>query len=380
MTGGRLEIAAGQGVEPVLAYFRAQGLDETRLGLMNRILTDRPGVAPQSLAVYARNVSLVLKELGATPAEAEARDVRRAVQLFIARGSARNPIGVLRSVLEAAGRADLVALTKKVKVKEKRKLQDPDILVIEDVSLLLRDAPTRRDKGLISVLWESGRRIHEVLALNVADVRAVKNGGEDYYRATFRKTKVRGEEGDCLLVESAPYVKAWLAKHPTGGRRDAPLFLDMVGGSMGRFSYSGVYAMLRRIAKIAGITKPVRPHAFRHARITHLLRAGLTDTQVKKAVGLSASSQELARYGHLVQRDVDNAILAMHGKAPLEAVKIGGLERPESLDLIPAMPHEPTQADVDLRNLVEEFGLSGVREILSTLERLRDAKGVRNKL
>ncbi len=360
MSRGELERRASDGVAAVVDYYGTKIVPQD-LAVMMKVLEDRPSVQPQSLAVYARDLAVVFKDLGKPVAAATPADVRRCIQALIKRGSARKRISLLRAALEAAGRADLVTLTKRVHVKEKRKLQDHDILVAGDVAQLIRDATTRRDKALIAMMYESGRRIHEVLALNVGDIMPVPNNGETFYRAVFRKTKVVGEEGSALLVESAPYVRAWVDRHPLRTSPAAPFFVDTIGNRLTRYSYSGVYGMLERVARMARVGKPVRPHAFRHARITALLRAGWNEARVKKAVGLSPWSQELGRYGHLVTRDIDDATLALHGKAPIESARISALPTPEDLEDIPAMPKEPPIEDYDavraeIRELREKLG------------------------
>ncbi len=387
---GDLERRASDGVASVLDYYRGK-LDkegrrvcEADLGIMGKVLESRLGVETQSRAVYARDLWVIFRDLGKPIDAATADDVARCIRRLRDRGSARKRISLLRAALEAGGRMDLLSLTKKVRLKEKAKLQDTDILTAEDVARLIRDAPTRRDKVIIAVLWESGRRIHEVLALNVADVVPVGSNGESYFRGIFRKSKTKGNEGSCLLVESAPWVRAWLERHPLREQPAAPFFVDTIGAGLNRYTYSAVYAMLERVNAATNLAKPVRPHAFRHARITALLRAGWNEAAIKKAVGLSPRSQELARYGHLVSADIDNKVLAMNGRAPLEAPKISGLPAPEDLESVPAMPMPPpgpelSALEVEVRRLVADMFPSIVRGAMSNpefLELLRS--GVKN--
>ncbi len=379
MSRGELERRASDGVAAVVDYYRGRIGDED-LPIMAKVLEDRPSVQPQSLAVYARDLAVIFKDLNKPVVAATAADVRRCAQALIKRGSARKRISLLRAALEAADRTDLVTLTKRVHVKEKRKLQDSDILIAEDVARLIRDASTRRDKCIVALMYESGRRIHEVLALNVGDVMPVPNNSETFYRAVFRKTKVVGEEGSALLVESAPYIRAWQERHPLKGNPAAPFFVDTIGNRLTRYSYGGVYGMLERVARIARIGKPVRPHAFRHARITALLRAGWNEARVKKAVGLSPRSQELGRYGHLVTRDIDDATLALHGKAPIESARISSLPTPEDLESIPAMPKPPPIEDyeavrAEIQEMREKLGglavMDVIRQLTETVQKAR---------
>jgi len=70
--------------------------------------------------------------------------------------------------------------------------------------------------------------------------------------------------------------------------------------------------ILRKIAKRAGIRKKVNPHAFRHARATHLAKF-LTEAQMKEFFGWVQDSDMASVYVHLSGRDVDRAILQLYG-------------------------------------------------------------------
>jgi rRNA maturation endonuclease Nob1 len=70
--------------------------------------------------------------------------------------------------------------------------------------------------------------------------------------------------------------------------------------------------VLKRSALKAGIKKRVNPHAFRHARATHLANH-LTEAQMKQYFGWVQSSDMASVYVHLSGRDVDNALLKMNG-------------------------------------------------------------------
>ncbi|MFX1562184.1 MAG: hypothetical protein ACFFDP_02625, partial [Promethearchaeota archaeon] len=54
------------------------------------------------------------------------------------------------------------------------------------------------------------------------------------------------------------------------------------------------------------------PHSFRHARSTHLA-SHLTEAQMKEYLGWVQSSKMASVYVHLSGRDVDKAVLKMHG-------------------------------------------------------------------
>ncbi len=306
-------------------------LSKAQAEAMVVVLRGRPTAKPQSIAAYARDMAIILRALG-DPQNATPKLVERTLRLTVA----RKRVALLRALLAVGGHPELVP--KRVSLRESRSLRDDEILALEDINSLIRAAPSLRDRALLAVLWETGARIHEVLALRLSDAFWARGNGEQYLKVFLHKTKVAGEEHSSLLVEATPFLKGWMDAYPFGRSKEAPLFASSDGRRFGEaLSYEGAYFLLRTIAARAGVSKPIHPHAFRHARITHLLRLGLPDNQVKKMVGLSPRSTMLARYGHLVSADIDNAILRAHGKAPLEAPRAGGLLQPEG-ELVPAVP------------------------------------------
>jgi site-specific recombinase XerD len=65
-----------------------------------------------------------------------------------------------------------------------------------------------------------------------------------------------------------------------GERSEGPIFLAADGRRLDRH---GAGRMVRRVARRAGITKPVGPHMLRHAFITAALDAGVSLRDVQEA-------------------------------------------------------------------------------------------------
>ena len=78
------------------------------------------------------------------------------------------------------------------------------------------------------------------------------------------------------------------------------------------FRYPIARILLKKLAKLAGITKRVNPHTFRHSRAT-ALASTLTEAQMKAYFGWVQGSRTAGVYVHLSGRDVDGAILGMYG-------------------------------------------------------------------
>lgn len=101
-------------------------------------------------------------------------------------------------------------------------------------------------------------------------------------------------------------------------------------------SYSRARTLLKNLADKAEIDKKVNPHAFRHSRATHLANH-LTEAQMCEWFGWVQGSDVPAKYVHLSGRDVDNALLKMHGiKEPEEDEVLKPQNCPQSGETNPA--------------------------------------------
>ena len=181
----------------------------------------------------------------------------------------------------------------------------------EDVKKLIQAATSIRDKALISVLYESGCRVGELLNIKLNDVEF-----DDY----GVKILVSGKTGPrrIRLISSVPHLANWIQNHPKRQDPNNPLWVNIGTWNHGKpMKYSTFRKELKEYAQKAGIQKPVNPHAFRKARATHLATK-LTEAQMDEYFGWTQGSNMPAIYVHLSGRDIDKAILSIHGKLPRE--------------------------------------------------------------
>jgi len=187
----------------------------------------------------------------------------------------------------------------------KHKLPE-ELLTEDEVNRIAEQATHPRDKAFVQILYESGCRIAELLTLRI------KNIHFDEYGATLRVT---GKTGDrrVRIVASTPSLAAWLDIHPKRNNPEAPLWLSRASRTkLLPFNYSTANVLLRRLAGKADIKKRMNPHLFRHSRAT-ALASKLTEAQMKEYFGWTQGSNMAAIYVHLSGRDVDSAILQLHG-------------------------------------------------------------------
>ena len=195
-----------------------------------------------------------------------------------------------------------------IKTTEKRsnnKLPE-ELLTEEEVKRMISSAWSPRDRAIISLLWESGCRVGELLTMRIKNVSFEEN---------LTRIAIHGKTGArrVPLLDSTPYLAEWLENHSL--KEDSNAFLWVGIGTVGRgqyLKYPALRKMLVQVAKKANVKKKVNPHNFRHSRATFLANH-LTEAQMNQYLGWVRGSDMPATYVHLSGRDVDDAILKMRG-------------------------------------------------------------------
>ena len=204
----------------------------------------------------------------------------------------------------------------KVKMrKEKMKMPgEGEILTVDDVEKILSVCRDIRDKALISALYESACRPSEILTLKIRDVKFDKYGCIVYLRQS--KTSQR----PVRLVNSTPFLSAWLNVHPRKKETEYPLWIVTAYKIKGMdphidvFTLSALRKLLERLKEKAGIKKRVYPYIFRHSRITHLLmNPKYPQSVVKRMVGWTDDSEQISTYLHMTNDAVDKLVLEANG-------------------------------------------------------------------
>jgi integrase/recombinase XerD len=148
------------------------------------------------------------------------------------------------------------------------------IVTETEVALLIRAAPSKRDRVLLEVAYAGGLRVSEFLALNWADVLP-RDEGRVQLSITGKGDKVR----QVLLPEIVS--RSLLSLRGDAGAND-PVFVSRKGG---RLNERTVNDMVKRAAKAAGINEPVSPHWLRHAHGSHAIERGASLPEVQATLG-----------------------------------------------------------------------------------------------
>ena len=211
---------------------------------------------------------------------------------------------VLKIFLVWLGKEETI---KWMKVREPKTLPN-DLLTEQEVMALIDAAGNLRDKALIAALYEGGFRIGELGELKIKDVSFDRYGAIAMVNGKTGPRPVR-------LIWSMPYIAQWLEVHPLREEREAPLWIKMNTREM--LEYSAIRMQLQKIARRAGIEKPVNPHSFRHLRITELKKKRhLSHAQIEQYFGWIKGSRMHSIYDHLSGRDLDADLLRMYGLEP----------------------------------------------------------------
>lgn len=187
----------------------------------------------------------------------------------------------------------------------KRKLPD-DLLSESDIKRMVDVCSNPRDKAMIITLYEGGFRVGEFLNIRLKDLVFCDHGV---------KIQVHGKTGSrrVLLIDSLPYLSTWINSHPNQKDRDSYLWVSIQSHrSKDNICYRTFNKLLVDIAKAAGVDKKVNPHNYRHSRASHLAMI-LTEAAMCKYFGWAIGSDMPAVYVHLSGKDIDEAILRMHG-------------------------------------------------------------------
>jgi integrase/recombinase XerD len=177
----------------------------------------------------------------------------------------------------------------------------PRYLSIEEVDRLIAqpDVTTTRglrDRALIELLYATGMRVSELVALRPADV----NLDASCLTCTGKGAKQRMVPiGDQAATWVARYVRE--ARTTLLGRRRSPrLFVSARGGGLG-LTRVGFWKILKEYARQAGLARSLSPHMLRHSFATHLLERGADLRAIQMMLG-HANLSTTQIYTHVLEQ------------------------------------------------------------------------------
>ena len=163
-----------------------------------------------------------------------------------------------------------------------------------------------RDRAMLEILYSTGMRKGELVALNVADF-SFERQELVIVKSKSRKGRVVpvGEYARHFTEAYLRAVRPWLARSD----EEKALFVSVRRG--GRLAVRTVGQIVGRAAKSSGVAKTITPHTFRHSMATQMLRNHADLRHIQAILGhASITSTEL--YTHVSLEDLKEVVRRAH--------------------------------------------------------------------
>lgn len=183
----------------------------------------------------------------------------------------------------------------------------PEVLTSKEVELFLEqpkcvDEKGYRDHAMLELMYATGVRVSELIALNVEDVNLP---------AAFLRC---GDEKRERIIPLYPRaVKALrdyiqVIRPRLADQEEAALFVNMNGQRMTR---QGFWKLVKHYQAKAEITKDITPHTLRHSFAVHLLENGADLRSIQEMLGhADISSTQI--YAHIIKQRLQDVYRKAH--------------------------------------------------------------------
>ncbi len=268
------------------------------------------GLSINTVGAYRRDLAAYLSVLRlrgiAEPAaitradvSAFAQDLRTRVEFPLTASSMARMLSSVRNfhrflLEEGIVEADVAADIKAPKLASRL----PKAITVEQMAAVLDaaaggDILSLRDRALLELLYATGARVSEAVALNVDDVLSSAVAAEEESLHSGDMLRLFGKGGKERIVPLGSFARAAIDAYlvrarPTlsgKGKATPALFLGARGQ---RISRQNVWLIIRARAEKAKLGIEISPHTFRHSFATHLLAGGADVRVVQELLGHSS--------------------------------------------------------------------------------------------
>ena len=265
-----------------------------------------------ALAAYAAGQHVAIEALERTLLEAFVRELM---------SQGRSPRSVARAVACYRGFYKFMVLDGRLKVSPAEDLRPPRAwkvlpryLSVEEVDQLIAqpDVTTARglrDRALIELLYATGMRVSELIAIRPSDIHL----DASYLQCTGKGDKQR-------IVPMGEQAASWVERYVRdargallGKRRSPRLFVNARGGGPG-LTRVGFWKILKGYARQAGLTRTLSPHTLRHSFATHLLERGADLRAIQMMLG-HADLSTTQIYTHVLEQRLRSVYDRFHPRA-----------------------------------------------------------------
>lgn len=185
----------------------------------------------------------------------------------------------------------------------------PEVLSIQEVDAIIRsidlsEPEGHRNKAIIETLYGCGLRVSELTHLRISQLAF----NEGFVRVIGKGDKERLVPiGDTAQKSIELYLED-RKQLPVNKKAGDTLFLNRYGRPLTR---EMIFLIVKKFATLAGISKNVSPHTFRHSFATHLIKGGADLRAVQEMLGHeSITTTEI--YTHLDKKYLQQNIATYH--------------------------------------------------------------------
>ena len=183
------------------------------------------------------------------------------------------------------------------------------LITVEDAARLVNTILDSRDKALFMLLFKTGMRANELLALDVGDVDMIKR------EIRLKPTSKRSNRLLFFDAETEEVLNAWFLARKNRSTHGGPALFPSKTSQ--RLSLRGLEVEVEKHAARAGLHDPeskllehrFTPHCCRHWFSTHLYRAGMEERYIAWMRG-DAPKGSIGVYIHIDPEDVRKSYLA----------------------------------------------------------------------
>jgi integrase/recombinase XerD len=186
----------------------------------------------------------------------------------------------------------------------KDKRYPAEVLTPAEVAAIIATCSTRaptgvRNRAVIMLLYRSGLRVSELVALRPADV--------DLRKHTLRVLHGKGDKATTrgFHPSADDALARWLDVRKGLGFRNGPLFCTLDGTPLHQ---QYVRNMLHQRAAKAGVDKRVHPHGLRHTFAVELEQAGTPVSVISALLGHSSIAVTARYLAHLSNHQAVSAL------------------------------------------------------------------------
>ena len=284
-------------------------------------LTVERRLAVNSVEGYARDLVLLASFAAGRSTDIDAltrHDLEAHIRDLMTEG--RSPRSVARAVACYRGFYRFLAIDGRVKSSPADDLHPPrawkvlpKYLSVDDVDRLLAQPDVSiprglRDRALIELLYATGMRVSELIALRPSDI----NLEASYLTCTGKGDKQRivpvGDEAATWVRRYVRDARLVLLKKRTSAR----LFVNARGGT--GLTRMGFWKILKGYARQAGLARTLSPHTLRHSFATHLLERGADLRAIQMMLG-HADLSTTQIYTHVLEHRLRSVYDRFHPRA-----------------------------------------------------------------